>query len=91
MGAAPPQLKCFKPPSSSDSCQDMSPPNWNTCYLKEWGEEKEELPAIGAGPEPAVSRERVHTPRISTTQIGMQLPDQQCLVHPGRGGELDRR
>ena len=49
------------------------------------GVEEEELPAIGAGPVPANSRDRVPTPRVSTTRIGMQLPDQLCHVHPGRG------
>ena len=34
--------------------------------------EEEELPAIGASPVPADSRERVPTPRVSTTRIGMQ-------------------
>ena len=51
------------------------------------GEEEEELPAIGAGPVPADSRGRVPTAHVTTptTRIGMQLPDQPCLVHPGRG------
>ena len=35
-------------------------------------DEEEELPAIGASPVPADSRERVPTPRVSTTPIGMQ-------------------
>ena len=34
--------------------------------------EEEELLAIGAGPVPVDSRERVPTPRVSTTRIGMQ-------------------
>ena len=34
----------------------------------------EELPAIGAGPVAVDSRERVPTPRVSTTRIGMQEP-----------------
>ena len=38
------------------------------------GEEDEEVPAIGAGPGPDVSRVRVPTPRVSTARIGMQLP-----------------
>ena len=37
-----------------------------------WGGGGEELPAIGAGPVPVVSRVRVPTPRVSTTRIGMQ-------------------
>ena len=37
-------------------------------------EEEEELPAISAGPVPAVSRVRVPTPCVSTTRMGMQLP-----------------
>ena len=41
-----------------------------------WGVQRgggeEELPAIGASPVPADSRERVPTPRVSTTRIGMQ-------------------
>ena len=36
------------------------------------GGEEEELPAIGASPVPAVGRERVPTPRVSTTRTGMQ-------------------
>ena len=32
------------------------------------GEEEEELPALGADPMPAGSRERVSTPRVSTTR-----------------------
>ena len=47
-------------------------------------EEEEELPAIGAGPVPAVSRVRVPTPRVSTAQIGMQLPGWQFHACPGR-------
>ena len=39
------------------------------------GEEEEELPAISAGPMPAVGQGRVPTPRVSTTRIGMQLPE----------------
>ena len=39
------------------------------------GEEEEDLPAIGAGPVPAISRVRVPAPRVSTTRMGMQLPD----------------
>ena len=38
----------------------------------ETGGEEEELPVIGASPVPADSRERVPTPRVSTTRIGMQ-------------------
>ena len=36
------------------------------------GEREEELPVIGAGPLPTDRRERVPTPRVSTTRIGMQ-------------------
>ena len=50
----------------------------------EEGEEEEEvLPAIGAGPVPADSRERVPTPRVSTTWIGMQ-EHRLDLPHPSR-------
>ena len=34
--------------------------------------EEEELPAIGTSPVQADSRERVPTPHVSTTRIGMQ-------------------
>ena len=44
--------------------------SWYACWGG--GEEEEELPAIGASPVPADSRERVPTPRVSTTRIGMQ-------------------
>ena len=35
----------------------------------------EQLPAIGAGPMPAVSREKVPTPRVSTTRIRCKITD----------------
>ena len=39
----------------------------------QWGgEEEEELPAISTVPVPADIRERVPTPRVSTTRIKMQ-------------------
>ena len=43
---------------------------WHTAEEEE--EEEEELPAIAVSPMLADSRERVPTPRVSTTRIGMQ-------------------
>ena len=48
------------------------------------GEKEEELPAIGAGPVPAVSWVRVPTPRVSIARIGMQLPGWWFRACPGR-------
>ena len=47
---------------------------WRLGWCVWGGEEEEELPAIGAGPVPAVGRVRVPTPRVSTARMGMQLP-----------------
>ena len=46
----------------------MVPKVVTSSYNSGW----EALPAIGAGPVPADSRERVPTPRVSTTRIEMQ-------------------
>ena len=43
-------------------------------FFRGEGEEEKELPAVGAGPVPAVSRVRVSTPRVYSARIGMQLP-----------------
>ena len=48
---------------------------WRHCRCSYHGEEQQEdeLPVIRVSPVPADSRERVPTPRVSTTRIGMQV------------------